>query len=161
MNPALAVALGVAVVFVIILVSMSIRIIRPFEKGLIERLGKYQRLLEPGLNMIKRSVCSGPIGSSAISARPVLETTVAISGILASSLRSISEACFAEPSVPAVGKRTMFIAIAPSSSGGRNSVPILGSTENAPTIRAAATARVIHRPRRASVIEHAINGTAR
>ncbi|MDH3892365.1 MAG: SPFH/Band 7/PHB domain protein [candidate division Zixibacteria bacterium] len=52
MNPALAVALGVAVLFVIILVSMSIRIIRPFEKGLIERLGKYQRLLDPGLNMI-------------------------------------------------------------------------------------------------------------
>lgn len=52
MNPALAVALGVAVVFVIILVSMSIRTIRPFEKGLVERLGKYQRMLEPGLNMI-------------------------------------------------------------------------------------------------------------
>ncbi len=52
MNPALAIALGVAVVFVVILVSMSIRIIRPFEKGLVERLGKYQRMLEPGLNMI-------------------------------------------------------------------------------------------------------------
>jgi regulator of protease activity HflC (stomatin/prohibitin superfamily) len=52
MNPALAVALGVAVVFVVILVSMSIRIIRPFEKGLVERLGRYQRMLEPGLNMI-------------------------------------------------------------------------------------------------------------
>ncbi len=52
MNPALAVALGVAVLFVIILVSMSIRIIRPFEKGLVERLGKYQRILDPGLNMI-------------------------------------------------------------------------------------------------------------
>lgn len=52
MNPALIIALGVAVMFVVILVSMSIRIIRPFEKGLVERLGKYQRMLEPGLNMI-------------------------------------------------------------------------------------------------------------
>jgi len=52
MNPAIAVALGVIALFAFILVSMSIRIIRPFERGLIERLGKYQRILEPGLNMI-------------------------------------------------------------------------------------------------------------
>ena len=52
MNPAIMVALGVLALFAFILVSMSIRIIRPFERGLIERLGKYQRLLEPGLNMI-------------------------------------------------------------------------------------------------------------
>ena len=30
----------------------SIRIIRPFEKGLVERLGKYQRTLDSGLNLI-------------------------------------------------------------------------------------------------------------
>ena len=52
MNPAIMVALGVLALFAFILVSMSIRIIRPFERGLIERLGKYQRLLDPGLNMI-------------------------------------------------------------------------------------------------------------
>ncbi|MCK4460242.1 MAG: SPFH/Band 7/PHB domain protein, partial [candidate division Zixibacteria bacterium] len=46
------VALGVLALFAFILVSMSIRIIRPFERGLIERLGKYQRILDPGLNMI-------------------------------------------------------------------------------------------------------------
>jgi regulator of protease activity HflC (stomatin/prohibitin superfamily) len=52
MNPAIMIALGVLALFAFILVSMSIRIIRPFERGLIERLGKYQRLLDPGLNMI-------------------------------------------------------------------------------------------------------------
>lgn len=51
MNPAI-VFLAVAVVFAFIIVSMSIRIIRPFEKGIVERLGKFQRLLDPGLNMI-------------------------------------------------------------------------------------------------------------
>jgi regulator of protease activity HflC (stomatin/prohibitin superfamily) len=51
MNP-VVIFLIIAGVFSFIIVSMSIRIIRPFEKGLVERLGKYQRLLEPGLNMI-------------------------------------------------------------------------------------------------------------
>lgn len=51
MNPVI-IFLIVAAVFSFIIVSMSVRIIRPFEKGLVERLGKYQRLLEPGLNMI-------------------------------------------------------------------------------------------------------------
>jgi regulator of protease activity HflC (stomatin/prohibitin superfamily) len=43
---------AVIVVFAFILGGMSIRIIRPFEKGLVERLGKYQRTLDPGLNLI-------------------------------------------------------------------------------------------------------------
>ena len=51
MNPVL-IFLIVIVAFAFIIVPMSIRIIRPFERGLVERLGKYQRLLEPGLNMI-------------------------------------------------------------------------------------------------------------
>ena len=51
MNPAI-IFLVAAVVFAFIIVSMSIRIVRPFERGLVERLGKYQRLLDPGLNMI-------------------------------------------------------------------------------------------------------------
>lgn len=48
-----------AYIFVIMIVflafvlgAMSIRIIRPYEKGLVERLGKYQRTLPPGLNLI-------------------------------------------------------------------------------------------------------------
>ena len=52
MNPVIMIALGVLALFAFILVSMSIRIIRPFERGMIERLGKYQRILDPGLNMI-------------------------------------------------------------------------------------------------------------
>ena len=39
-------------VFAFIMVTMSIRIIRPFERGLVERLGRFQRILEPGLNLI-------------------------------------------------------------------------------------------------------------
>ncbi len=42
----------VIVVLAFILAAMSIRIIRPFEKGLVERLGKFQRVLDPGLNLI-------------------------------------------------------------------------------------------------------------
>ncbi len=34
------------------LVAMSVRIVRPYEKGLVERLGKFQRVLDPGLNLI-------------------------------------------------------------------------------------------------------------
>ncbi len=51
MNPVIIV-LGVAVVFAFILAASSVRIIRPFEKGLVERLGKFQRVLEPGLRLI-------------------------------------------------------------------------------------------------------------
>ncbi|MDZ4724210.1 MAG: SPFH domain-containing protein [candidate division Zixibacteria bacterium] len=51
MNPVI-IFLIVALVFSFIIVSSSIRIIRPFEKGLVERLGKFQRVLDPGLNMI-------------------------------------------------------------------------------------------------------------
>ncbi|MBK7141911.1 MAG: SPFH/Band 7/PHB domain protein [bacterium] len=50
-NPVI-IFLGVTVVLVFILVLMSIRIIRPFERGLVERLGKYQRTLGPGLNLV-------------------------------------------------------------------------------------------------------------
>jgi len=50
-NP-VVVFLIVACVAAVILVLLSIRIIRPFERGLVERLGKYQRALGPGLNLI-------------------------------------------------------------------------------------------------------------
>ncbi len=50
-NP-VSVFLVIAVVFAFIIVLMSIRIIRPFERGLVERLGKFQRTIGPGLNMI-------------------------------------------------------------------------------------------------------------
>ena len=51
MNPVM-IFLVAALAFAFVIVSMSIRIIRPFEKGLVERLGKFQRILDPGLNMI-------------------------------------------------------------------------------------------------------------
>ncbi|MCK5124805.1 MAG: SPFH/Band 7/PHB domain protein [candidate division Zixibacteria bacterium] len=43
---------GALVFFAFIMAMKSFKIIRPFEKGLVERLGKYQRTLGPGLNTI-------------------------------------------------------------------------------------------------------------
>ncbi|MEZ5357946.1 MAG: SPFH domain-containing protein [Candidatus Zixiibacteriota bacterium] len=43
---------GALVFFAFILAMMSFKIIRPFEKGLVERLGKYQKTLDSGLNII-------------------------------------------------------------------------------------------------------------
>lgn len=44
--------IGVVIVLAFILGGMSIRIIRPYEKGLVERLGRYQRTLNSGLNLL-------------------------------------------------------------------------------------------------------------
>jgi regulator of protease activity HflC (stomatin/prohibitin superfamily) len=52
MSPAITLFLLVFAVMAFILVALSIRIIRPYERGLVERLGKFQRILDPGLNMI-------------------------------------------------------------------------------------------------------------
>ena len=51
MNP-VVLFLIVAIIFAFILVTASIRIVRPFERGLVERLGRFQRVLDPGLNVI-------------------------------------------------------------------------------------------------------------
>ncbi len=51
MNP-VVLFLIVAIIFAFILVTASIRTIRPFERGLVERLGRFQRVLDPGLNII-------------------------------------------------------------------------------------------------------------
>jgi len=51
-------AVGVVVVglivfvFVFAYIASAIRIIRPYEKGVVERLGKYQKTYEPGLHII-------------------------------------------------------------------------------------------------------------
>jgi len=42
----------VILVLAFALATLSVRIVRPFEKGLVERLGKFQRVLDPGLNLI-------------------------------------------------------------------------------------------------------------
>ncbi len=51
-NVGMVVFVGAIVLFAFVVGSMGIRIIRPFERGLVERLGKYQRTLTPGLNLI-------------------------------------------------------------------------------------------------------------
>jgi len=50
-----------ALLFAVILVLKSIVIVRPLERGLIERLGKYNRFAEPGLNFVIPLVESGTI----------------------------------------------------------------------------------------------------
>jgi len=48
-----SVVLVIIVVFLaIILVTTSIRIVRPYQKGIVERLGRYQRTVDSGLNLI-------------------------------------------------------------------------------------------------------------
>ncbi|MFH1688597.1 MAG: SPFH domain-containing protein [bacterium] len=51
MNPVMIflIAFG-AMAFIVAM--MAVRVVRPFERGLVERLGKFQRILDPGLNMI-------------------------------------------------------------------------------------------------------------
>jgi regulator of protease activity HflC (stomatin/prohibitin superfamily) len=44
--------IGFVIILAFILGGMSIRIIRPYEKGLVERLGRYQRTLDSGLNLV-------------------------------------------------------------------------------------------------------------
>lgn len=51
-NVGMIIFVGVIVLFAFVVGSMGIRIIRPFERGLVERLGKFQRTLTPGLNLI-------------------------------------------------------------------------------------------------------------
>jgi regulator of protease activity HflC (stomatin/prohibitin superfamily) len=46
------VILIIAVLFLIFIAAMSLRIIRPYEKGLVERLGKFHRQVDSGLNFI-------------------------------------------------------------------------------------------------------------
>lgn len=48
-----AVVFGAIVLFVVFFYAMAgIRIVRPYEKGLVERLGKYQRTVDSGLTII-------------------------------------------------------------------------------------------------------------
>ena len=48
-----ATLLGIIIAFVVLIFAIrSIRIIRPYERGVIERLGKYQRTWEPGLHLL-------------------------------------------------------------------------------------------------------------
>ncbi|RKX46570.1 MAG: SPFH/Band 7/PHB domain protein [Thermotogae bacterium] len=46
------VVLGVILILIIVVAAKGIRIIRPFEKGLVERLGQFRREAEPGIHFI-------------------------------------------------------------------------------------------------------------
>lgn len=46
------IVLIIIVIFLIFLASISLKIVRPYEKGLVERLGKFQREVTSGLNFI-------------------------------------------------------------------------------------------------------------
>ena len=48
----LGIVAGVIVLVIIVLLVMGIRIIRPTHRGLVERLGKYNRYSGPGLHII-------------------------------------------------------------------------------------------------------------
>ncbi|MYC96423.1 MAG: SPFH/Band 7/PHB domain protein [Caldilineaceae bacterium SB0661_bin_32] len=44
--------LALIAIFVIVVAIASIRIVQPYQKGVIERLGRYQRTVQPGLTLI-------------------------------------------------------------------------------------------------------------
>ena len=44
--------IGTVVVFILVIMILGIRIIRPTHRGLVERLGKYNRFSQPGLHII-------------------------------------------------------------------------------------------------------------
>ena len=95
-----------------------------------------------GCNVSITSVESIPIGSVAMSARPVLETASSTSGnFLKMRCARVckSTACCNEM----LGKERASMATAPSSSAGRNSVPIKGTNARAPN-----KARTAARPTR-------------
>jgi hypothetical protein len=114
--------------------------------------------LPRGFSITNTSVCSGPIGSSLISARPVLLTTVSTSGKVSRRF-SRNSATSTEPSSEAFGRRTTLMASEPSSSGGMNSVPSRGSSARLParttpaasSVQAAPPQRALQQPQVALV----------
>ena len=46
------IGVGVAALVVVVLAALSIRIVRPTHRGLVERLGKYNRYCEPGFHLV-------------------------------------------------------------------------------------------------------------
>ncbi len=45
-------ALVILGVFLLLMLVLSVKVIRPYQKGLVERLGKFNRILEPGIHFI-------------------------------------------------------------------------------------------------------------
>lgn len=52
MNTTAAIAIVAVAVLLIVVVATSVRIVRPFQKGIIEQLGKYKETLDSGLHII-------------------------------------------------------------------------------------------------------------
>jgi len=52
LNSLFAILGGVIILVVLIFAIRAVRIIRPYEKGVVERLGKYQRTWEPGFHLL-------------------------------------------------------------------------------------------------------------
>ncbi|HII60945.1 SPFH domain-containing protein [Pyrococcus horikoshii] len=46
------IALIILGLFLLIMLLLSVKVIRPYQKGLVERLGKFNRLLDPGIHFI-------------------------------------------------------------------------------------------------------------
>ena len=49
---ALVIVLAVIAVFLFIFVASGVRIVRPYQRGVVERLGKYKETIDPGLRLI-------------------------------------------------------------------------------------------------------------
>ena len=47
-----AIVLGLIALFLIIVVVKSFKIVRPYQRGIVEQLGKYKSTVDPGLRMI-------------------------------------------------------------------------------------------------------------
>jgi len=45
-------ALLILGIFLLIMLLLSVKVIRPYQKGLVERLGKFNRILEPGIHFV-------------------------------------------------------------------------------------------------------------
>ena len=45
--------IGVILVFVVVYVALGVRIVRPYQKGVVEQLGRYKETVDPGLRIIK------------------------------------------------------------------------------------------------------------
>ncbi len=48
MSVAVVIAVAIVIIFLLIVVGSSVRIVRPYQQGLVEQLGKYKETLEPG-----------------------------------------------------------------------------------------------------------------
>jgi len=46
------IAIVILGLFLLIMLVLSVKVIRPYQKGLVERLGKFNRILEPGIHFI-------------------------------------------------------------------------------------------------------------